>query len=109
MEDLANVSVDGRTNRVVLSGELDLVAFDEVHRVLTEGLHPDGSVTVNMEAVTFIDSSGVRLLLGLVHEGHRLTLVQVPDQAMRVLDLCGLACREGIKIVPLASPDEGRP
>ena len=51
-------------------------------------------VLVDLTAVTFIDSSGVRLMLGLharcERAGRRLVVVCEDGPARRVFDLCGL-------------------
>ena len=78
--------------RVVVAGELDL--SDEESFVADVGaLTDDGHETVllDLDAVEFIDSSGVRALLRL-HADHprRVRLVAVSDVVNRVLRIAGL-------------------
>jgi anti-anti-sigma factor len=101
VEGGAKVSVDGQMNHVILRGDLDIASSDEIRAFLRKQLQPAGSVTADMEALTFIDSTGVRLLLDIVHAGFRLELVSVPPQAMHVFEMLGLTDRAGITIVPL--------
>jgi anti-anti-sigma factor len=55
----------------------------------------DGSVLLDLRAMSFIDSSGLRVLVALSNEararGATLALRNVPRHAERVLDLTGLA------------------
>lgn len=58
------------------------------------GLDADGDVTVDMTEVGFVDSSGLRVLVGqhqrLGSAGHRLVLADPSDAVMRLLDITGL-------------------
>jgi len=49
---------------VTLSGELDLVAAADVSSLLKDAVSTAKDVTVELEALTFIDSSGLGALLG---------------------------------------------
>ena len=91
----------GRELRVVLSGELDhhnaAIIRDEVDREL------DGSVkllTLDMSGITFMDSSGIAVLLRLWQRMEELAgTIQVtglPDQPARVLRAAGLQ-----RLIPL--------
>ena len=91
----------GRELRVVLSGELDhhnaAIIREEVDREL------DGSVkllTLDMSGITFMDSSGIAVLLRLWQRMEELAgTIQVtglPDQPARVLRAAGLQ-----RLIPL--------
>jgi anti-anti-sigma factor len=58
-------------------------------------------VVIDLEDVTFFDSTGVALLLGgwrrAEREGWELTIVNTPPGARNVLDLCGL-----LEVLPLS-------
>ncbi|MFI8103759.1 STAS domain-containing protein [Streptomyces sp. NPDC086023] len=84
-----------RPDRVVLavSGELDMGSCTRLS-TLTDALILSGrTLALEMSAVTFLDSSGLHLLLTLrnraLAQGGRLELHCVPHQAQRVLDLTG--------------------
>lgn len=75
-----------------LSGELDLSTLDHLETVLDGSL--DGGpelVVLDLRNLTFLDSSGLRVMLRL-HEsqrkqGGRLVLIQGPRRVHRVLEL----------------------
>ncbi|MET8298520.1 STAS domain-containing protein [Streptomyces sp. NPDC005180] len=78
---------------VTVTGELDMETCPDVTKI-TEALSLDGkTLTVDLSAVTFMDSSGLNALLRLRSraqtEAASLRLAGVPDQALRVLDLTG--------------------
>ncbi len=92
---------------VVLSGDLDLSTLDQLKEALDGRL--DGGadlVVLDLRELTFLDSSGLRLILGLqagVDEGGgRLVLVKGPRRVHRVLELT--RADEELEIV--ADPDE---
>ena len=82
---------DGGTT-VVLSGELDLSTLDSLQEALDETLDGKPSLLVmDLRELSFLDSSGLRLMLRLhttMNEtGGRLVLVQGPRRVHRVLEL----------------------
>ena len=80
---------------VVVNGELDLVTAPQFERGLNDVIaSTDGDVVVDLANVTFIDSTGLRVLL-LAHDHlsktDRLLSVRSPSvQAIRLLEICGL-------------------
>ena len=90
-------SVDG----IVLSitGEFDMAAITDVTAALRP--HVGTDILVDLEEVTFIDSSGLQCLFGLRAEaadvGRRLRVTKVSPAVARVFDLAGvthtLCCR----------------
>ena len=85
----------GRELRVVLSGELDhhnaAIIREEVDREL------DGSVkllTLDMSGITFMDSSGIGLVMGryqvMKNIGGRVSLQNTPVHIRKVMRLAGL-------------------
>jgi anti-anti-sigma factor len=77
-------------------GEVDLATAPELEASVQEafGIAPD-AVLLDLRALTFIDSSGLRVLVALSNTAReqkaRLLLRNVPRHAERVLDLTGLA------------------
>jgi anti-anti-sigma factor len=77
-------------------GEIDIATAPRLLReVLATLALPINHVTIDLGAVTFIDSSGLAALARAHNDaearGIRLILESVPDQARRVLDLTDLA------------------
>ena len=83
---------DGREVVVAVHGELDLASAEvlesEVRKLRGAGF--DGLV-IDLCDVDFIDSAGLRLLIGLRNtakrDGHRLSIVPGPSQVQRIFDL----------------------
>jgi len=89
-----DVSHEGAVGRVRLTGELDLDGVDAVTKTVTTLIEAGAtSVVIDMAAVTFLDSSGLRALLSghqaLNVAGGSLTLEQVSPAVQRVLDITG--------------------
>jgi anti-anti-sigma factor len=83
--------------RVVLElhGDLDVAAATEVHKLmLARPLPVGGQLVLDLSAVTFIDSTGIRLILQAQEHALRhaagLVVVRGPERVMRVLELVGL-------------------
>lgn len=77
---------------VTLSGELDLSTLDQLNEALDGSL--DGTselVVLDLRELTFLDSSGLRVMLGLharlQDAGGRLVLVRGPRRVHRVFEL----------------------
>lgn len=76
-----------------LNGELDVAEADEFIGRATSDLSPDADLVLELEGLTFIDSSGVRALVtvaGRLHGDHRLVLRDPTPAVRRVLDLVGI-------------------
>ena len=87
----------GRHPQVVLplSGDLDMGAAAEAHkRLIGLDLRPGTELVLDLSRLTFMDSTGIRLVLQArqhaVRHAARLLLVPGPEQVMRVLALVGL-------------------
>jgi anti-anti-sigma factor len=88
-------AVAGEEAVIIVEGELDLYASpfvdDRVTALRTEGAR---RVTIDLAAVTFIDSSGlgvlVKQLKELRAEGGDLVLRSPPAQTLKVLQITGL-------------------
>jgi anti-sigma B factor antagonist len=89
------VAIDGDVASVKVRGELDAHTVGEVERVLTP-VAEDGptQLVLDVSDVGFVDSSGLRVLLGLrrrlVARGGQLRLVELSSAFRRLLDLTGL-------------------
>lgn len=101
----ARVSRSGTTVTVRLRGELDLATAGELRSCLAPVIGsqpPPVKVVLDLEAVTFLDASGIAALLtarrALDAHGGRLVLrspSRLVRRVMRVLDLEGVLPVEG--------------
>jgi anti-anti-sigma factor len=91
------VTEPGHEPRVVtIRGEVDLATASELESCVQRAFEDaPSSVVLDLEALTFIDSSGLRVLVALANDarsrGATLALRSVPRHAQRVLDLTGLS------------------
>jgi len=72
----------------VLEGELDLMTARDLDDVVSRGA--DGELILDIERLTFIDSSGLRTLIRLAHgrpEDRPLVLRRPSSSAKRLLDI----------------------
>jgi anti-anti-sigma factor len=83
-----------------LSGELDLFCVEQVREALAPELH--GTLVLDMAGVTFIDDSGLGMLVGtlkrLTREGGSLVVRNPSEQVRRVLEITGVERIEGLTI-----------
>jgi anti-anti-sigma factor len=91
------VSVDGDEARAVLRGEFDMHATFTVEPALERLLEEPGvaRITVDLSGLSFIDSTGIGVLLRLQREagdrGIALALVPGPEPVHHVFVTTGLA------------------
>src|SRR5919197_333407 len=84
-----NVTTNGSTVTVAFSGELDISRAEEVEREL-ERIESDGPelLVFDLRGLEFLDSTGLRLLLGADsrarREGRRVVIVPGPESVHRV-------------------------
>jgi anti-sigma B factor antagonist len=79
------------TRRVVVVGELDLSDEESFVAAVDALAGEDGDILLDLDAVGFIDSSGVRAILRLhLEHADRLRLVAASDAVNKVLRIAGL-------------------
>jgi anti-anti-sigma factor len=87
--DLANGGRD-----IQIEGELDLAVAGQLDEVLVKAVEQCGQVLVGLERCSFIDSSGIAVILRahnrMQEEGNRLAVYAPTDQVLRVLSMTGL-------------------
>lgn len=80
---------------VTLAGEIDLYTAPRFHEVLLRGIDERASrVIVDLSAVTFLDSTGLGVLVGgakRLGASGPLQIVCGPGHVRRVLEIAGLA------------------
>ena len=79
------------------AAELDLVTAPLLRVLLSAAHRPGATVVLDLQLVTFIDSSALAVVLAadrrLQREDGELVLVNVHPNVLRVLRICGLADR----------------
>ena len=85
-------------------GELDLATVETLQAAL-DGVERAGRLVLDLRGLSFIDSTGLHLLVALhqraQRDGFQLTLVMPPAPADRVIELTGLA-----RALPFSAPAE---
>ena len=85
-----------------LDGELDLASADPFRNAADRALAATGSrrLILNLEGVTFIDSSGLGAILGryrrISQAGGKMGIIGAAPQVLTILELSGI-----LKIIPL--------
>src|SRR4051812_7836509 len=87
---------------LILDGELDFAHLDTVRKALLDlGLTRVARLALDLRGVTFMDTSGVRLVLQAMHRadssGAEFALIRGPQVVHQVLELVGLT--EQLRIV----------
>ena len=93
---------EGRVLRAALSGEVDhhgaRAIMEELNRQID--LELPRELTIDLAGVTFMDSSGIAVLLRALRQmnqlGGSLRVTSIPVQARRVLDAAGVG-----RLIPL--------
>ena len=86
-----------------VTGEIDMSSSSALSDAFGNynGNGSSGGVVVDVDEVTFIDSSGLRVLVDLVNrvDPGRVTLLNTPSSVRRLLELTGLSpmfCFDGL-------------
>jgi anti-anti-sigma factor len=84
-----------------LSGELDMATAVTLHEALQHVVAAHGRLVLDMEELSFIDSSGLRALVQLserMNGAGPLVLCNVPPSVRRLLDIVGFEALPGIEV-----------
>ena len=83
--------------RVRLRGELDVGSAERVQEHLEDVSRRARQVTIDLSGLTFMDSTGVRIVWATAHaasqDGFELKLIQGPEQIRSVFEMSGLISR----------------
>jgi anti-anti-sigma factor len=85
-----------------LFGELDLAQVDAFRDSASANVDGQREVVLEMSALTFLDSSGIRAILQFgAQVPHRAVVIRnPPDNVRRVLAIAGIDERTGVRIEP---------
>jgi len=83
---------EGQRLRIALDGEMDLANTETAATTLREALHSGKDVVIDLSKLSFLDSTGVAMLVRAIQEGgERLSfLPSEHDAVCRLLSLTGL-------------------
>ncbi len=82
-------AADGTTIR--LSGELDLSSAGQLEAAIGDAqASSHGPITLDLSALTFMESSGLAVLARARRAGRPVILAHLRDQARRLLELAGM-------------------
>lgn len=101
---------EGAVHTIALDGELDLATADDFERELRRAEASDAlSIVLDLSALQFIDSTGVRVLLCAYRRscenGQRLAVLRGPAVVQRVFAITGI-----LDVLPFADePRAARP
>jgi anti-anti-sigma factor len=106
-------AIDGTVVSVAVIGELDIGSVGSLEEAVRRALelHHPTQVIIDLRRITFMDSTGLRLLLVLEAEARaeqwRLTIVRGPAAVQRTMELAGVG--EQLKSVddPADVPGDG--
>jgi anti-anti-sigma factor len=113
--DPFRIEVAGTTAAAVvtLHGELDLFTAIEAEAVIDSVTAGSRSVTVDLRGLTFMDSSGVAMLVKVDalsrQDGFEFFIVKGSDLVHRVLEICGLDGHLRTLDAPQQWPESERP
>ena len=96
---------EGRVHRLTPIGELDLVTAPLLETAFDAALGDDGAgvIVVDLTELTFMDSTGIHLLLRMhaaCEDGNRLRVINGSRQVARLLDITGVRAH-----LPIISSD----
>jgi anti-sigma B factor antagonist len=90
---------------VTVFGELDIATADDLRPVLEKALDIPGDVEIDLRGVTFVDSSGIAVLVWaawrLRHRDRLLKLRGARPRIRNIFDLAGLTEHSAVVIEPL--------
>ncbi len=85
-------SHDADTRTIALFGELDLATAPTLMRELEDAEAADaGVIVLDLRELDFIDSTGLKLIVGVHRRGRgQLLVLSGPERVQRPFELCGL-------------------
>jgi len=86
---ITTVNVDGQA-RLILTGEIDLAAREPLRTAIENAVEADRRLVIDLNQVSFIDSSGIGALARAVIEGCDVSVLQPQPAVRRVLEVSGI-------------------
>jgi anti-anti-sigma factor len=88
-DQLVTMDLAGPVARLVLRGDIDLTLAPRIIDALASA-SCQGEVEVDLTEATFIDSSGIGVLVTVVRDGMYLAIVGANDGVRRAFDVAGV-------------------
>jgi anti-anti-sigma factor len=86
----ADLSVETHDRQVVVAGEVDMASAPRLRAALSRAVAASGPLTVDLTAVSFLDSAGIAVLFDELPAGSQV-VVTPGSVAAQVLDITGFA------------------
>jgi anti-anti-sigma factor len=80
-------TVSGGHCVLTVYGEVDLSTAPQLHAAALDALRDHGALVIDLEATTFFDASGLRVLLHLKHAAPSTVIVNPNRYLLRLMDL----------------------
>ncbi|ASO21881.1 Anti-sigma-B factor antagonist [Actinoalloteichus hoggarensis] len=111
---MLRITAEGHpSTRLSVTGEVDLSTAPELERDLGTAITADGaeSVIVDVAGVSFMDSAGLRVLVGGLRQAEehdvRLTVENPQSQLRKIIEITGLADVLGLGAASAGGPMTG--
>jgi stage II sporulation protein AA (anti-sigma F factor antagonist) len=111
---LIEKKIERQTLLLYLNGELDMNTSDNLRQVIDNEIERRGirTIILNLQEVTFIDSSGLGVILGrykkLLPMGGKIIISNVPPHIYKIMELSGLPKIIEFQAEDTLSQDDGR-
>jgi anti-anti-sigma factor len=84
----------GERQTILIAGELDMASAPELEALVSRLAARPGEIVLDVKGITFMDSTGVRLILRVVElcreNGCRFEMRSLTPQVRRLLDVAGV-------------------
>ena len=84
----------GESQTILITGELDMASAPELDALVSRLASRPGEIVLDVKGITFMDSTGVRLILRVVElcqeNGCRFEVRSLTPQIRRLLDVAGV-------------------
>jgi anti-anti-sigma factor len=97
-ESALRVTAEPASRKLVLEGEFDLASIDRYDQALAPLLEDGGTVTLDVEKLEFMDSSGLRAVIQSSRKTESLLIVNPRGQVEQLFRLCDLDRLENVRI-----------
>ncbi len=83
------IDLEGPVARLILTGDIDLTVAPQMIDALSAAM-AQGEVEVDVSGATFIDSSGIGVLMAVVRDGLYVTVRGANQAVRRAFDIAGV-------------------